>query len=98
MAYLAPTVSGRDSSIQQTIASTSWATDGALFGRQIMSPREWSISSARRTVTDMGGNASAIGASAVSIDEIVEVNPLGSTMTSSPGFITPEATWPAYPR
>ena len=29
---------------------------------------------------------------------IVEVMPLGSTTTSSPGFSTPPATWPAYPR
>ena len=39
-------------------------------GRQIMSPREMSISSASRTVTDIGGNASSTGPSAVSIAAI----------------------------
>ena len=32
---------------------------GWLFGRQIMSPREMSISSSSRSVTDIGGNASS---------------------------------------
>ena len=53
----------------------SWATAGALFGRQIMSPREMSISSASRTVTDIGGNASSTGPSAVSIAAIGVVKP-----------------------
>ncbi|RGC64942.1 hypothetical protein C5N14_31190 [Micromonospora sp. MW-13] len=92
MAYLPPTCNGRVSSIQQTIASMSCATAGALFGRQIMSPREMSISSVRRTVTDIGGNASSTGPSAVSTAAMREVNPDGSTITSSPGFNTPDAT------
>ena len=95
MAYLPPTRSGAVSSIQQIIASMSWATAGALCGRQIMSPREMSISSASRTVTDIGGNASSTGPSAVSIAAIVLVMPDGRTITSSPGLSTPEATWPA---
>ncbi len=55
IAYLRPTCSEDVSSIQQIIASTSWVTCGALFGRQIMSPREMSSSSSSRTVTDIGG-------------------------------------------
>ena len=60
-----------------------------------MSPRLTSISSARRTVTDIGANASSTGPSAVSIDAIVDVKPDGSTTTSSPGLSTPPATCPA---
>ena len=45
--------------IQQIIASMSWLGFGAFCGRQIMSPRETSTSSSSRTVTDIGGNASA---------------------------------------
>ena len=44
--------------IQQIIASMSWLGFGAFAGRAIMSPRETSTSSSRRTVTDMGGKAS----------------------------------------
>ena len=98
MAYLAPTVIGRLSSIQHSIASTSCATDGWLCGRQIRSPRDTSSSSSSRTVTDIGGYASSTGPSAVSIPAIRVVNPDGSTITSSPGFSTPDATCPAYPR
>ena len=43
------------------------STCGLLFGRQIMSPREMSISSSSRTVTDIGGKASSTSPSAVSI-------------------------------
>ena len=60
-----------------------------------MSPRAMSISSASRIVTDIGGNASSTGPSAVSIAVIRVVNPDGSTITSSPGLSTPEATCPA---
>ena len=81
--------------IQHTMASMSWLTTGWLFGRQIMSPREMSMSSSRRIVTDIGANASATGPSNVSIDAIREVKPDGSTTTSSPGLNTPPATRPA---
>ena len=82
MAYFPPTAIGRVSSIQQTIASMSCATDGLLFGRQIRSPRDTSSSSASRMVTDIGGYASSTGPSAVSMEVIRVVNPDGST---SPG-------------
>ena len=49
------------SAIQQTSASTSWVTCGALAGRQIRSPRETSRSSSSRTVTAIGANASSTG-------------------------------------
>src|SRR5690606_29332342 len=87
--------SRRPAAIQQTIASISWATCGWLCGRQIMSPREMSRSSANRSVTDMGGNASSTGPSNVSIPVIVVVRPEGRWSTSSPGFSTPPATCPA---
>ena len=84
----------RLSDIQDTIASTSWVADGWLCGRQIMSPRETSRSSARWTVTDIGGNASSTTPSWVSIRWMRDVAPLGSTTTSSPARTTPEATCP----
>jgi hypothetical protein len=60
-----------------------------------MSPRETSRSSSRRTVTDIGANASSSGPSCVSTDATFERAPLGSTTTSSPGRNTPPAIWPA---
>ena len=60
-------------------------TVGMLFGRQIMSPRLTSMSSASRTLTDIGGNASSTGPPNSSTPAIVVRNPLGSTTTSSPG-------------
>ena len=69
-----------------------------LFGRQIMSPRLMSISSASRTVTDMFGVASSIGPSKASTPAMVEREPAGSTITSSPGRKLPPATVPAKPR
>ena len=45
--------------------------------------------------TAIGANASSTGPSNVSIDRMVDVNPDGSTMTSSPGLSTPLATVPA---
>jgi hypothetical protein len=95
MAYFLPTWKVAVSSIQQIIASISWVTVGWLCGRQIMSPREMSISSARRMVTDMGGKASIDLPSATSTLAIREVNPDGSTMTSSPFLSTPPAICPA---
>ena len=92
MEYLRPTWKGAVSSIQHTMASMSWVTVGMLFGRQSMSPREMSISSSRRTVTDIGGYASSISPSAVSMAAMREVKPDGSTMTSSPFFSTPPTT------
>ena len=53
------------------------------------------MSSASRTVTDMGGNASSTGPSKVSMPATVVVRPDGSTITSSPGRNTPPATRPA---
>ena len=73
-----PTCRVADSSIQHTTASMSRATVGWLCGRQIMSPRLMSISSARRTVTDIGAYASSIGPSASSTAAMVEVNPLAA--------------------
>ncbi len=84
--------------IQQIIASMSCVGVGALLTRAIMSPRETSTSSARRTVTDIGGKASSSSRSNRSMPSIVEVMPEGRTTTSSPGFSTPPATWPPYPR
>ena len=69
-------VSAEVSSIQQTIASTSCVTRGWLCGRQIMSPREMSISSLSVMLTDIGEKASSTGPSAVSIDLTVEKNVL----------------------
>ena len=63
--------------IQQTIASMSWLGCGALLTRAIMSPRETSTSSSRRTVTDIGGNASVTSWSNRSMPWIFEVMPLG---------------------
>ena len=60
-----------------------------------MSPRLTSMSSASRSVTDIGENASSTGPPPVSIDAIVDVKPDGSTTTSSPGLSTPPATVPA---
>ena len=59
--------SGGPSDIQHTMASKSWVTVGWLCGRQIMSPREMSMSSSSSSVTDIGGNASATSPSAVTI-------------------------------
>jgi hypothetical protein len=92
--YLPPGRIG-SSAIQHTIASTSWLTAGWLCGRQIMSPREMSISSSSRIVTDMGANASATGPSTVSMAAMRDGSPDGSTITSSPGLKMPPATWPA---
>ena len=68
---------------------------GWVPGRQIMSPRDTSMSSVRRTVTAIGGNASSTGPAKVSTDATVDVKPLGSTITSSPGLNTPPTTVPA---
>ena len=81
--------------IQQIIASMSWLGLGAFLTRAIMSPRLTSTSSSRRTVTDIGGKASSISSSKRSMPAILEVMPLGSTTTSSPGLRTPPATMPA---
>ena len=94
IAYVAPSRSGRSLN-QHTIASTSWVTIGMLFGRQSMSPRLTSRSSARRMLTDIGGNASATGPPYSSMPAIVVVKPVGSTTTSSPGRNMPLATLPA---
>src|SRR6266702_3723847 len=67
------TLSLRVSDIQQIIASTSWVTKGRLWGRQIMSPREMSMSSSSTSVTDMGGNASGTGPRGVSIRRMLVV-------------------------
>ncbi len=67
MASLAPSRSQVLSDIQQTMASMSWPTWGWFLRRAIMSPRAMSISSARRTVTDIGAKASSTGPSAVSM-------------------------------
>ena len=47
------------------------------------------------SLTDIGAKACSIGPDWVSIAEIVDVSPDGSTITSSPGLNTPPATWPA---
>jgi hypothetical protein len=60
-----------------------------------MSPRLMSISSSRHTVTDIGGNASGSSPSYDTIDFTRLVAPDGSTITGSPGRITPDATCPA---
>ena len=57
-----------------------------------------SMSSVSVIVTAIGGWASSTGPSAVSIEAIVVSRPPGSATTRSPGFITPDATVPAYPR
>ncbi|CNV77495.1 Uncharacterised protein [Mycobacterium tuberculosis] len=53
------------------------------------------MSSASRTETAIGGNASATGPFGPSIAVIRVVLPIGSTTTSSPERITPLATVPA---
>ena len=53
------------------------------------------MSSPSTSVTDIGGNASETGPRAVSMRLTVVVKPDGRCMTSSPGLITPPATWPA---
>ena len=63
-------------------SSTPWrrcpgSRVGWLCGRQIMSPRDTSMSSASRSETDIGGNASSTGPSEVSIDAIRVVKPRG---------------------
>ena len=63
-----------------------------------MSPRLISISSFSVIVTAIGGYASETGPSAVSIDAISVSRPAGKARIRSPGFRTPEATVPAYPR
>ena len=88
-------VSLRESVIQQTIASMSWDTAGVLLGRQIMSPREMSISSSIVSVTDIGEKASATSPSAVRIFAMRVDSPDGRWVTSSPGLRTPPANWPA---
>ena len=80
---------------QHTIASMSWLTVGALCGRQIMSPRLMSISSARRIVTLIGEEASSIGPPNWSTEATVVLKPDGSTRTSSPARNWPPATCPA---
>ncbi len=60
-----------------------------------MSPREMSTSLVSLIVTDIGPKASAMGPSYESIEATVEVKPLGSTTTSSPGLKTPPAIVPA---
>ncbi len=92
-----PTSSGW-SSIHTTIASKAWATRGWLSDRTIMSPRLASTSSARVSVADIGANASSTGPSGPSTCLTVVVFREGSTVTSSPGRTTPEASVPANPR
>ena len=92
---LLPSLRLARSLIQQIIVSTSCDAIGWLLGRQIMSPREMSISSLSRTVTAIGANASSSGPSRVSIDLMDDWNPDGRTVTSSPGRRTPPAIVPA---
>ena len=54
-----------------------------------------SMSSARRSVTDIGGTASESSPCSDSMRLMRVVRPDGSTATSSPGLSTPLATWPA---
>jgi hypothetical protein len=54
-----------------------------------------SMSSARLTDTAIGGKASCTGPDGPSMMVMRLDFPLGSTTTSSPGRITPEATVPA---
>ncbi len=53
------------------------------------------MSSSSVMTTDMGGNASATSPSAVMMEAIRDVVPVGMTSTSSPGRRTPLATVPA---
>lgn len=89
-----PTVSGR-SATWQTVASMSCETPGAVAVGAIRSPREMSRSSASRTVTDCGAQATSTAWPSVSIASMVLVRPEGSTVTASPTCSTPEAIWPA---
>ena len=89
-----PTFSGF-SVIQHTMASRSCPEDGLLCGRQIMSPREMSMLSANRMVTDIGAKASSTGPSKVSMLAMVVVSPEGRIKTSSPGRNTPPSMRPA---
>ncbi len=53
------------------------------------------MSSSSVMTTDMGGNASATSPSAVRMEAMRDVVPVGMTSTSSPGRRTPLATVPA---
>ena len=93
--YERPTASDERSSIQHTVASMSCELVGRLFGRHSTSPRDTAMSSSSVTTTAIGGKASRTSPSAVTIDSIRDVVPVGSTSTSSPGRSTPDATVPA---
>ena len=60
-----------------------------------MSPLLMSMSSSKVTVTLIGANASSTGPSNVSTDFILELKPLGSTNTLSPGLKIPPDILPA---
>ena len=55
------------------------------------------MSSVNDIQTDIGENASLTLPLNVSIDFILEVNPEGNIVTSSPGLKTPPSILPAYP-
>src|SRR5690606_17445371 len=82
---------------QHNITSISCEESGLLFDLTIISPLLISISSSRVIDTDIGANASSKKLSKVSIDLILEVNPEGRTVTSSPFRNIPLAILPAYP-
>lgn len=78
-----PMVSGW-SETWHTVASTSWVTAGASSAYAIRSPREMSMSSASRIVTDWGAQAMSTLSPSASIAVTVEVRPEGRTVTVSP--------------
>ncbi len=92
-----PTVSGA-SATWHTVASTSCVVAGASLLGTIRSPREMSMSSSSRTVTDCVVQAMSTGLPSRSMPEIFEARPEGSTVTDSPTRKEPAAIWPAYPR
>ena len=83
------------SASQAIVPSMSWVTGGTLREVTIRSPREMSMSSASRSVTDWGANASVSSSPAKSMPVTVLVRPLGCTVISSPTRTRPEAIWPA---
>ncbi len=89
-----PTVRGA-SATWQTVASMSCVVGGASLLGTIRSPREMSMSSWSRRVTDCVVQATSTGSPSRSIPVIFVERPEGSTVTCSPTRKEPAAICPA---
>ena len=69
----------------------SWVVAGASLVGTIRSPREMSMSSSSRRVTDWVVHAMSTGSPSRSMPEIFDVRPDGSTVTDSPTRKEPAA-------